>query len=149
MTALDFSPGMLARARERVSGSHVTFIQQDITVRWPLPDVSSDVVIGNLVLEHISDVAVVFREAARVLRAGGELFICELHPYRQLRGSQAHFTDADGAIVHVPAHTHSMSEYLNAAISAGLQLSYVGEWLEDGAAPDAPPRLVSFNFRRA
>ena len=146
--ALDFSPGMLARARERVTAAQVTFVEHDITLPWPLPDESGDVIVGNLVLEHVADVGRVFREAARVLRLGGELFICELHPYRQRRGGQAHFTSAEGDVVHVPAHVHTMSEYLNAAVSAGLRLRHVGEWLESDAVANALPRLVSFRFSR-
>jgi ubiquinone/menaquinone biosynthesis C-methylase UbiE len=56
-------------------------------------DASVDLVIGNLILEHVSNVAPIFAEAARVLRPGGVMYSCELHPYRQLRGGQAHFTD--------------------------------------------------------
>jgi malonyl-CoA O-methyltransferase len=89
-------------------------------------------------------------EAARVLRAGGQLWLCELHPERLRRGGQAHFTDAaSGATVHVPAHRHAVSEYVNGGIAAGLTLRQLGEWLEEGAAADAPPRLLSVLFEKA
>lgn len=148
--ALDFSPGMLARARERLGDTpRVTFVEHDVTRPWPVGDASAGVVIGNLVLEHVRDLAPVFAEAARVLAPGGRFFLCELHPARQLRGGQAHFVEpASGETVHVPAFVHSVSEYLNTAIDAGLQVVRVGEWLEEGAPAGALPRLFSATFAR-
>lgn len=149
LLALDFSPGMLARARERVRVPSVRFAEHDIRIGWPLPDESVDVVVGNLVLEHIDDLTPVYSEAARVLRDGGRLWFCELHPERQRGGGQAHFTDAgSGEMVRVPAHVHSMAEYVNGGIAAGLVLRALGEWLEDGAASGTAPRLVSVMFVR-
>jgi len=113
LVALDFSPGMLDVARRRVSAAHVRFVEHDITRAWPVEAASVDVVVGNLVLEHLPDLQPVFSEAARVLRPGGELFLCELHPYRQLRGGQAHFEDAETneTVGHgVPAHGERVRE---------------------------------------
>ena len=151
VVALDFSGGMLARARERIGAApHVRLVQQDVRNPWPIPDESVDAVIGNLVLEHVADLAPVYAEAARVLRRGGRLWLCELHPERQRRGGQAHFTDGgSGEIVHVAAHLHTVSEYVNGGIAAGLELRQLGEWVEDGAAEGAPPRLLSVLFHRA
>ena len=149
VVALDFSAGMLAVARDRVRAPHVRFVQHDVRAVWPLAPATVDVVVGNLVLEHVAELAPVYREAARVLRPGGQLFLCELHPFRQLRGAQAHFTDpATRATVHVPAFRHAASEYVNAGLAAGLVLRELGEWLEEGAAPELPPRLLSVLFER-
>lgn len=148
VTALDFSPGMLARAQERVAASHVRFAEHDIRRPWPLPDASADVVIGNLVLEHVASLAGVYAEAARVLRPGGVLFLCELHPERQRCGGQAHFTDSAGVTTHVPAFRHTVAEYVNDGIAAGLRVVHLGEWLEADAVPGAPPRLLSIRFEK-
>lgn len=146
---MDFSAGMLSRARERVRHAHVDFVLADVRAPWPLGDGAIDVVIGNLVLEHVAALPPIFGEAARVLRRGGTVFLCELHPFRQWRGGQAHFTDgATGETVQVPAHVHSVSEYVNAALGAGLVLRHLGEWLEEGADPESPPRLLSLRFTR-
>jgi malonyl-CoA O-methyltransferase len=145
--ALDFSDGMLARARERVAGRQVRFVRHDVREPWPAADASIDIVVGNLVLEHVGDLAPVYAEAARVLRPGGQLLFCELHPERQRRGGQAHFTDrATGEAIAVTAHRHTVSEYVNGGIAAGFALRALGEWLEPEAAPDAPPRLLSVLF---
>lgn len=146
---LDLSEGMLARARARILAPHVRFVRHDVREPWPVPDGSIDVVVGNLVLEHLSALAPVYAETARVLRPGGQLWLCELHPERQRRGGQAHFTDSvTGATIHVSAFQHTVSEYVNGGIAAGFALRELGEWLEDGAAPDAPPRLLSVLFRK-
>jgi malonyl-CoA O-methyltransferase len=151
VVALDFSEGMLARARERITSlgvaDRVRFVRHDVREPLPLEDASADVVVGNLVLEHVEDLAPVFREAARVLRRGGALWLCELHPFRQWRGGQAHFTDAStGETVHVAAHVHTVGEYVNGGIAAGLRLLHLGEWIEEGAADGAAPRLLSVRF---
>jgi len=99
------------------------------------------------VLEHIPDVTSVFLETVRVLRPGGTAFFCELHPYRQLRGSQARFADPEsGETVYVPAYIHTVSEFVNAGIDAGLQLRVIGEHLEPAAETGSPPRLLSLRF---
>ncbi len=150
VTALDFSAGMLDVARARITASHVQFLQHDLLQPWPVESGAIDLVIGNLVLEHIEDLRPVFSEAVRVLRRGGKLFLSELHPVRQLRGAQAHFVDETAAAeVRVPAFRHSVSEFVNAAIGAGFALRSMGEWLEEGAASDAAPRLLTLQFVRA
>jgi ubiquinone/menaquinone biosynthesis C-methylase UbiE len=147
--AFDFSAGMLARARAAVDAAHVRFEVQDIRERWPVGDASMDVVVGNLVLEHIADLSPVYANAARVLRSGGALYLCELHPYRQLRGGQAHFTDVEsGSTVHVPAHVHTVSEYVNGGIEAGLRLAHLGEWHDEGVPTGTAPRLLSVRFQK-
>src|SRR5688572_22208385 len=149
LVALDFSPGMLDVARRRVRAAHVRFVEHDITRPWPVEASSVDVVVGNLVLEHVRDLGPIYAEAARVLRSGGELFLCELHPYRQLRGGQAHFEDADtNQTIPVTAYQHSVSEYVNGGLAAGLVLRALGEHLEESAAPEAAPRLLSMLFER-
>lgn len=149
VTALDFSAAMLALAKRRVPSGHVTFVEHDIREPWPVASCSVDVVSGSLVLEHVQDLAPVYREAARILRPRGQLFLCELHPFRQLRGGQAHFTDTEsGATIHVVAHVHTISEYVNGGVAAGFELTALGEWTEEGAPADAPPRLLSVLFER-
>lgn len=150
VTALDLSPEMLERARSRVTPAHVKFVEHDIQHAWPVPDESFNAVVGNLVLEHVANIAIVFHEAQRVLRPNGTLFLCELHPYRQRLGSQAQFTDAkSGERLKVEAYAHDVSEYVNAGIDAGLRLVRIGEWSDDqDCQSGAPPRLLSVLFNR-
>jgi len=150
VVAIDFSEAMIARAHERIPTSNVEFMLHDVRDSWPVAPASVDTVVANLILEHVHDLAPVFFEAARVLRPGGQFFFCELHPYRQLIGAQAHFVDPQsGETVEVTAHVHTVSEYVNGAIEAGFTLKSLGEWIEDGAAEGAAPRLISLLLERA
>jgi malonyl-CoA O-methyltransferase len=147
--AMDVSEGMIARAHQRIPTSNVKFVRHDVRDSWPVPPASVDAVVANLILEHVHDLAPVFFEAARVLRPGGQFFLCELHPYRQLAGAQAHFIDPDsGETVQITAHVHTVSEYVNGAIEAGFSLRSLGEWTEDDAPADSPPRLISLLLER-
>lgn len=150
VVAMDFSLGMIARAHERVGSMPVRFLQHDVCDPWPVASRSIDLVAANLILEHVHDLEPVFFEASRVLRPGGQLFFCELHPYRQLAGAQAQFKDpSTGETVLLTAHVHSIGEYANCAIRAGFILREVDEALEDEAAPGSPPRLISMLFDAA
>ena len=144
VTALDFSSGMLARARERVTAPHVMFARCDLRTAWPVKAGSADIVIGNLVLEHIADVGWIFAETARALRDGGIAFFCELHPDRQARGGQAQFTDrTTGERVFVDAIVHTREELAGAAEGAGLRVERIAEHLEAAGPVGSPPRLLS------
>jgi SAM-dependent methyltransferase len=41
VVGLDFSAGMLARARERVRAANVRFARHDVRQRWPVPDAAA------------------------------------------------------------------------------------------------------------
>lgn len=142
--AADFSEGMLAKAKHRPGLEHVIFYLADIRQRWPCDDHSVDLVVCNLVLEHIADLRFIFSEASRTLVPGGRLFICELHPFRQYQGVRAKFASGQTER-EIEAFVHNISDYLDAAAKNGLELTQLKEWwhLED---KDKPPRLVSFLF---
>ncbi len=149
IVGLDFSEEMLERAQVRLRDSRVRLIQHDVRAAWPLADTSADVVIAMLVLEHVEDIRAVFAEAFRTLNAGGELFMCELHPMRQLMGGQAQFTSAyTGERQLIPAFLHSTSEYVQAGLSCGFELLHLGEWHDVDVPTNDFPRLLSLHFRR-
>jgi ubiquinone/menaquinone biosynthesis C-methylase UbiE len=150
LLALDASEKMLNRARERPGVQHVQFIQQDLREPWPARNASRDTVTCNLVLEHIEDLSFVFSEARRVLRPGGFFFVCELHPFRQLQGKQAHFVNPDtGTLQKVRSHLHDVSDYLNAALDADLVLVRARDCRDEGEPRAAAPRLLSLLWRSA
>lgn len=144
--ALDFSEGMLALARQKVTAAHVNFQQADLTQPWPCPADSVQLVIGNLVLEHIEDLSHIFTEAARVLQVGGCFFLSELHPMRQYEGTQANFRQGEVTTT-IPAFVHHLADFVTAAETAGLMSIEFREWwhAEDEGKP---PRLVTFLFEK-
>lgn len=144
--ALDFSEGMLACARAKISASNVTFTPADLTQRWPCPDQWADLVVCNLVLEHIADLGFIFAEAARVLVQNGRFFVSELHPFRQYQGTKANFQHAGGA-TEIPAFVHHLSDFIHAAQGNGFVLETCDEWWHE-EDQGLPPRLVSFMFRK-
>jgi malonyl-CoA O-methyltransferase len=148
VVGLDFSEGMLRQAKARVRSPSVRFVQNDVRTPWPVPDASADLVIAMLILEHVEDIKSIVSEAARALTAGGELFICELHPMRQLLGGQAQFTSAKtGEHQRVPAFLHDVSDYVNAGLSLGFELVSLDEWRDLEAPRTSAPRLLSLLCR--
>ena len=152
VVGLDASAGMLAIARARVEADGVAdtvqLLHHDIQTEWPIADESIDVIIVDLVLEHVQRVGHVFAEAARVLRFDGCVFICELHPIRQYLGGRAHFVDPESKhVVDVPVFRHTVSEFVNGGIDAGLMVERLDDWFDADRA-DAPPRLLSALFRK-
>lgn len=147
--ALDFSAGMLEKARVNVTTANIKFVQQDIRANWGVESSSIDLILCTLVLEHIEDLHDVFEEARRVMRPKGDFLIYELHPFRQLQGSQAQFKDLySGKISLIPAVSHTVSEFVNAAIAAGFELIRIEELGDkQDAAKNAPPRILSLHLR--
>jgi ubiquinone/menaquinone biosynthesis C-methylase UbiE len=148
VVAIDFSDGMLRQAGTRSLSQRVRLVKHDIRSTWPVSDDSADVVIAMLVLEHVETVQPVIAEAARALRIGGELFICELHPMRQMIGKQAEFTTTEtGNPERITAFLHDVAEYVNAGISEGFTLLHLGEWRDANAQAGDLPRILSLHFK--
>jgi malonyl-CoA O-methyltransferase len=142
--ALDFSEKMLAKARQKVTASHVRFEMADITQPWNCKDNSFDLITCNLVLEHTGNLDHIFAQAARTLRVGGQFLINELHPFKQYGGTKARF-ERGAEIVEVDVFIHHISEFIHSAEINGLKLLKFDEvWHEDDTGK--PPRLASFVF---
>jgi ubiquinone/menaquinone biosynthesis C-methylase UbiE len=144
--AFDFSRGMLEKAREKVGRSNVTFAMADITRPWPVAAASIDLIVCDLVLEHISDLSIIFSEAARVLIAGGRFFVCELHPFRQYQGTVARFQRE--ATTEITAFVHHLTDFTDHAVANGFAVEQINEWWHEEDR-DKPPRLISFLFERS
>lgn len=144
--ALDFSEGMMQRAKEKVGAENVRFEVANLTEHWPCMNNAYDLISCNLVLEHIQDLLHIFSEAARVLKAGGRFIVDELHPFRQYTGTKARFGRGEGT-VKVDAFVHHISDFVHAADFYNLRLiNFYEYWHEDDN--DKPPRLAAFIFEK-
>lgn len=146
VVGIDISEEMLAKARQRIETKNVSFLVTDITQKWNFKDHSFDLIVANLVLEHIEDLQHVMSEIFRVLRANGMGYIAELHPYKQLQQSQAKYEDPEtGEEVLVDAFSHSISEYVNTALAEGFDLERIEEYEKEG---ENIPRLLTLLFKK-
>ena len=149
--ALDFSEGMIRQARAKLRGNDrveppILFAITDLSQPWPCADAVVDLVVCNLVLEHIVDLRFIFAQVQRVLVAGGVFFLCELHPFKQYQGKKAVFA-RDEQQIQIDSVTHHLSDFLNSAVAAGLALERLQEWWHEADSPTSP-RLVSFLFKK-
>ena len=77
---VDFSPSMIAKARENVQKlgfTNIEFIRGDIE-ELPLPDQTADVVVSNCVLNLVPDKQKAFGETYRILKKGGHFSISDV-----------------------------------------------------------------------
>ena len=134
VTAVDFSEGMLARARSRSGNLPVEFRTHDLTRPLTFADASFDRIICGLVLDHISELTPLFVEMRRVCRPAGFAVISVMHPAMMLRGVEARFTDRTTGREIRPASTRNqLTDYINAALAAAWTLDHASEHAVDEA----------------
>ena len=143
---LDFSPAMLLKAKEKIKSNKVQFQQADLAKPWIIKDNYADLISCGLTLEHISDLNFIFREGYKKLKSKGKFFICELHPFKQYKGTKAKF-EYGNKIVELEVFTHHVSEYINAAINNGFRVLELKEWFDNDDNSNIP-RLISFVFEK-
>lgn len=144
--ALDFSQGMIEKSQQKVKAKNVRFSIADLIQRWPCEDAAYDLIVCNLVLEHIEDLSFIFAEAYRVMQPSGKFLVNELHPFRQYEGKKARFSSEAG-VTEIPAFVHHISDFVNAASRNGLTLVKLNEWWHE-EDQNKPPRIVSFLFEK-
>jgi ubiquinone/menaquinone biosynthesis C-methylase UbiE len=144
--ALDLSVGMLAQAKQKIQSNHILFAVADLTKAWPCKTESVDLVVCNLVLEHVPDLSIIFSEAQRALVMGGQFFVSELHPFRQYQGTRANF-QREQQTIEIPAFVHHLSDFTECAAQNGLSVNGFREWWHE-ADQNKLPRLVSFMFEK-
>jgi len=146
ITAVDFSDEMLSKAREKITSQKVQFKQADITFPWAFIDEQYDLISFSLVLEHIYNLDHIFKEASRSLKAGGHIYVGELHPYKQYTGTKARFDTGDGLQV-VECFNHHTSEFIQTAKNHGLMLADLNEFFDDEQKAEIP-RILTLLFKK-
>jgi len=143
---LDFSEGMLAKAKDKINDDKVTFIKTDLTKDWKLNNNYFDLITCSLTLEHIENLNIVFKQTYYKLKKGGLFFISELHPFKQYLGSKARFKTENG-VQELEVFTHHVSDYLESASNFGFELIILNEWFDDEFKNEVP-RLISIVLRK-
>jgi len=145
VVALDFSTGMMRKARAKFGAEHVGFSVADFSRPLPLRDQYFDRVICCLVLDHIHDVGLLFDELKRICRADGFIAISVMHPAMMLRDVQAQFHDpTSGARVRPRSAPNQISDYVNAATAAGLRIDHMSEHAVDAEVAGQYPRAMKY-----
>lgn len=148
VTAFDFSPAMLARARARAgerAGASLRWVEHDLALPLPLADATCDRVTCALVLDHLADLERFFGELRRVCRPGGQVVASVIHPAMLLRGTQARFREAQsGREIRLASVPHQLCDYVLAASRAGLGFDAMEEHAVDEALVRRSPRAEKY-----
>lgn len=129
VTAMDFSEGMLEKAKLKPKADSIQWIQTDLLEPFPVENCSFDLVVSALVIEHINDFNKFFANIRAAATPGAEIFITGLHPSISLLGISARFTDKASSRHILPrSYDHSISEIFNCATSNGLKTIEMNEY---------------------
>ncbi|MGH7779879.1 MAG: class I SAM-dependent methyltransferase [Candidatus Binataceae bacterium] len=118
-TGLDCSPEMLERARAKVPQARLE--SGDLTA-IPFATGSFDLALCALALDHADDLRTPVAELARVVRPGGSVIISTFHPINRQFGGGGFYRDADGGRGIVRGPVQKVSDYIMAAVRAGLTI---------------------------
>ena len=123
---LDMTEAMIDKARilARMHGySNVEFRLGDIE-KMPLSDSSVDVIISNCVINLAPDKSKVFREAHRVLKSGGKMYVSDIVLLRKLTDEQL---DDEDLLCSCVAGALLKKDYLDKMEEAGFVVKIVAE----------------------
>ncbi|MBX3502724.1 MAG: methyltransferase domain-containing protein [Alphaproteobacteria bacterium] len=90
--------------------------------------------------EHLADLRPTYREAVRLLAAGGRFVLVGYHPFFLVQGIPTHFDRASGDSVAIESHVHLTSEHIGAGLGAGLRLVEMIEGVVDEDWVAAKPK---------
>jgi SAM-dependent methyltransferase len=145
---VDMTAEMVERAKANAKAGNYANIDLKLGEidRLPLPDSSVDVVISNCVINHAPDKLAVFKEAYRVLKPNGRIYVSDLVTAGKL--SEETVRDADKLWAEWLAVASDRREYLNAIKAAGFrELTVMTEGTFPKAEADAGLRRKIINIQ--
>jgi|GEM_PF-620648 len=142
---VDLTPEMLDRARER----HIYRSLEIADVAdTGLDTASYDLVTQSLADEHLVSVEPLYKETARLLRAGGYFVIVGYHPHFLLTGVPTHFhRSSDNEPLTIRSYVHLFADHVSAAIAAGFTLVEMHERVVDEAWIRVKPKWEKYRDR--
>jgi ubiquinone/menaquinone biosynthesis C-methylase UbiE len=141
--ALDFSRGMLAKARAKSGAARVSFVIADCAATLPLRDAAFDRVVCALMADHVSSLDSLMGELGRICSRGGFIVLTTVHPTMQLLGARPRFNDPEsGAKVYPKSYVHTISAFAMAAQRAGLRFDSMTEHLITDELARSNPRAA-------
>lgn len=146
VTAVDLSEEMLALAKQKVQSRNVVFKQADITTPWNFAEEKYDLISFSLVLEHIENLDAIFEKVAMKTVTDGYVYIGELHPFKQYRGSKARFDTEEGTQI-VTCFNHNISDFATAAKAVGFTLIDLNEYFDNDDRTTLP-RILTLLFQK-
>ncbi len=125
---IDLTPEMQAIAQ-----------QKNVYRRLAIADVANtglaagayDLCTMSLADEHLAELGPVYREAARLLSAGGVFLLLGYHPFFLMNGVPTHYNGRDGKPITIQSYVHLFSEHFAAGGEAGLALAEFRECVID------------------
>lgn len=152
VTAVDISSALLQQAKENSQGYSINFLLDNAQTVHNVADESFDVVVCNMALMDIPEIAPVFQTVNRILKPARQFLIALLHPCfetpfsvpetisevdeagnyiacRVLHYNQEGFWQSGGQGIRgkVGAYHRKLSTYLNWLIQAGFTIDEVAE----------------------
>jgi arsenite methyltransferase len=145
---IDVTPEMVDRARRFAAGGGYANVEFRVAPMdsLPFPQSSVDVVISNCVINHATDKLAVFREALRVLRPEGRMYVSDL----VVEGKIPHADDPELKVWREwLAAACGKQEYLRAITDAGFQEVDVEEccYTGPGMVPALEGKIASLRIR--
>jgi malonyl-CoA O-methyltransferase len=142
---VDFSHGMLEKARRKPGAEHAKFVEHDLTKPLPFESRNFERVICCLVLDHVHELNAFFSELSRVCTDTGIIVISVMHPAMMLKGVQARFHDpSTGQEVRPLSAENQVSDYVMATLRAPLQIEHLSEHAVDAELAKRAPRAEKY-----
>jgi arsenite methyltransferase len=123
---VDMTKEMIENAKsnaEKLGTKNVEFIQSEIE-KMPIPDNSVDIIITNCVVNLTPDKSETFKEARRVLKEGGRIYLSDIVLLAELSEEQKNDNDLLSGCV---AGALLKEDYLSKLKSAGFEVNILKE----------------------
>jgi len=98
LVCLDYSEKMLEKAREKKFWGNIEYVRSDVT-STKFEDGVFDAVVCYSSFPHFSDKHRALREIQRILKRGGELFICHTSSRTAINGIHNHIPELAGDLI--------------------------------------------------